>query len=79
LHIAKVMPFESLSTSPCIIPEMAAILLDLPVRRPDPEAMMDPGEIPGLIELIDAFRHDIPGGELSLTDITDELATLEHS
>jgi hypothetical protein len=62
-----------------VIPAMAAILLDLPVRSPHAQAMMDPGEIPDLIELIDALQRDLPGGELSLTPITDRLATLNHS
>jgi hypothetical protein len=55
--------------------EIAAIPLDLPVRPPHAEAMMDPGEIPELIELIDAFQHDIPGDELSWTYLADALAT----
>jgi hypothetical protein len=29
--------------------------------------MIDPEEIPELLELIAAFQSDIPGGELSLT------------
>jgi hypothetical protein len=37
--------------------------------------MMDPGEIPELIELIDAFQHDIPRDELSWTYLADALAT----
>jgi hypothetical protein len=66
---------------PFIISDMAAIPLDLPVRTPHAQAMMDPGEIRDLIELIDAFQRDILGRELSLTSIciTDGLATLNHS
>jgi hypothetical protein len=36
---------------------------------------MDPGEIPELIGLIDAFQHDIPDDELSRTYLADALAT----
>jgi hypothetical protein len=79
LQIEKAMTFECLSTSPFNIPEMAAIPLDLPVRPPPAQEMMNLGEIPKLIELIHAFQHDIPGGELSLTEITDCLAALDHS
>jgi hypothetical protein len=70
---------------PIMIPEMAAIPLDLLMRtphsphEPHTQAMMDPGEIPDLIELIDAFQRDILGSELSLTSLTDGLATLNHS
>jgi hypothetical protein len=52
------MAFEGLSTFPFIIPEIATLPLDLPVRPPHAEAMMDPGEIPELVELIDAFQLD---------------------
>jgi hypothetical protein len=58
--------------------DIAAIPLHLPVRQPHAEAMMDPGEIPDLIELIDTCQRDILGGELSFTSITKGLATLNH-
>jgi hypothetical protein len=58
---------------PIIIPEIAAIPLDLPLRPLHAHGTMDPGEIPGVLELIDAFQRDIPGGESFVTSIIDGL------
>jgi hypothetical protein len=81
LHSEKVIVFENLSTIPFIISGFALIPLYLPVRPPHAEPMMDPGEIRELIELMDAFQHDIPGGDTNtqLKGRRRSLATSEQA
>jgi hypothetical protein len=42
------------------------------------DALMDPGDIADLAEVIDGFQADIPRDELSDTYFTDSLTTLNH-